>query len=85
MEEAHDRVIPLEQLKGQTIAFLDLAEEIGRPLRRGERNEFRWLLESYEDPSIQGRLATLPTTQLDYYAGLIVQFAAVIALAGSRR
>jgi hypothetical protein len=85
MEEAHDRVIPLEQLEGQTIAFLDLADEIGRPLRRGERSAFRWLLEPYEDPSIQGRFATLPTTQLDYYAGLILQLAAVIAPPGSRR
>jgi hypothetical protein len=85
MDEARDRVIPLEQLEGQTIAFLDLAEEIGRPLRRGERNAFRWLLESYEDPSIQGRLAALPTSQIDYYSGRIVQLAAVIAPAGSRR
>ena len=79
MEEA------LEQLEGQTIAFLDLAEEIGRPLRRGERNAFRWLLEAYEAPSIQGRLAALPAPQIDYYGGLIARLAAVIAPKGSRR
>ena len=85
MEEAQDRAIPLEQLEAQSIAFLDLAEEIGRPLRRGERNAFRWILECYEDPAIQGRLAALPTSQIDYYSGLIVQLSAVIAPAGSKR
>ena len=33
--------LSLEQLEGQSIAFLDLAEELGRPLHRGERNAFR--------------------------------------------
>jgi hypothetical protein len=80
-----DVAISLDHLEGQTIAFLDLAEQIGRPLRRVERNAFRWLLHSYETPSIQARFAELPRMRLDYYAGLIEQLSAAIAPAGSGR
>ena len=50
--------LSLEQLESQSI--LDLAEEIGRPLHRGERNAFRWILWSFEAETIKDALRSCP-------------------------
>ena len=84
MDEPPNVEISLDQIEGQTAAFLDLAEAIGRPLLPAESNAFRWLLRSFEAPSIQARFAELQGPQLDYYARLLMQLGAVLDPSGAR-
>lgn len=63
--------ISLDQLEGTAIAFLDLAESIGRPLLPSERHAFRWILIAFESDGIKKSARSLDEETLAYHSQLI--------------
>lgn len=70
--------MPLDVLKGITVAILDLAETLGRPLLVRERRAFAWVLSGWRASILKGKFKAMPQEEADYYFKLLDQFSNLV-------